>query len=402
MTADMTNVPVQIPVYLDNHATTRLDPRVLEAMMPYLTTEYGNASSTTHLYGMRAKEAVERARSQVAALIGASPKEIIFTSGATESINAALKGALACSSRKRVVTTAIEHKAVLDCCHFLQSRGIEVEVVPVTSEGFVDLAALQTALQEETALVSIIHANNEIGTIQPLEEIARLAKPHGALLHVDAAQSLGKIPIQVRSLGIDLMSMSAHKLYGPKGVGALYVRGGLPGVKLEPLLHGGGQERGLRAGTLNVAGIVGLGAACEIARAEMTTEAERLRQLRDLLLARLREGIEGLVVNGSLTSRLPNNLNVSIPGVEGEALLMSLRNEVAVSSGSACASHTREASHVLKAIGRSPALAHSSLRFGLGRFTTREEVEFAATSVIEKVKKLRSLSPRSSFHSEDT
>lgn len=402
MTAEMTNVPVQVPVYLDNHATTRLDPRVLEAMMPYLTTEYGNASSSTHLYGMRAKEAVERARSQVAALIGASPKEIIFTSGATESINTALKGALACCSRKRVVTSAIEHKAVLDCCHFLQGRGIEVEVVPVTPEGFVDLAALQAALQEETGLVSIIHANNEIGTIQPLDEIARLVRQSGALLHIDAAQSLGKIPIEVRHLGIDLLSLSAHKIYGPKGVGALYVRGGLPGVKLEPLLHGGGQERGLRAGTLNVAGIVGFGAACEIARGEMAAEAERVRQLRDLLLARLQESIEGLVINGSLTSRLPNNLNVSIPGVEGEALLMSLRNEVAVSSGSACASHTREASHVLKAIGRSPALAHSSLRFGLGRFTTLEEIEFAAACVIEKVKKLRSLSPRSSFCSEDT
>jgi cysteine desulfurase len=398
----MTNATLQLPVYLDNHATTQLDPRVLEAMMPYLTTEYGNASSTTHLYGMRAKEAVEAARAKVAALIGASPKEILFTSGATESINTALKGVLASSQRKRVVTSAIEHKAVLDCCSYLQRCGIDVKVLPVTPDGFVDVAALEEALQQETALVSIIHANNEIGTIQPLEEIAHLAKQRGALLHVDGAQSLGKIPIQVRQLGIDLMSVSAHKLHGPKGVGALYVRGGLPGVKLEPLLHGGGQERGLRAGTLNVAGIVGFGAACEIARREMAAEAERLRQLRDLLLARLQDGIEGLVVNGSLTSRLPNNLNVSIPGVEGEALLMALRNEVAVSSGSACASHTREASHVLRALGRDPALAHSSLRFGLGRFTTTQEIELAAALVIEKVKKLRSLSPRTSFYSEDT
>jgi cysteine desulfurase len=379
-------------VYLDHHATTPLDPRVLDAMMPYLTHEFGNASSATHAYGWRAREAVEKARAQVAQLIGAKPREIVFTSGATESINLALQGAVRARRNRtaRIVTTPIEHRATLDCCDHLRAAGAEVASVAVDAEGFVKLDELERELAPGAIVVSIIHGNNEIGTLQDVEAIGRLAGAAGALLHVDAAQSLGKVPIDVRAMGIDLLSMSGHKIYGPKGVGALYVRSGTPGVKLEPILFGGGQERGLRPGTLNVPGIVGFGAACEIAAAEGAQETERLGSLRDLLWSLLQEKVAGVHLNGPRERRLPNNLNVSFERVEGEALLMALR-DVAVSSGSACSSGRREASHVLRAIGVSTQLAHASLRFGLGRWTTREEIEFAAGRVAKEVARLRAI-----------
>lgn len=380
-------------VYLDHHATTPLDPRVLEAMMPYLTNEFGNASSSTHVYGWRAKEAVEKARGEVAQLIGAKPKEIVFTSGATESINLALQGVVRSNRepRRRIVTTRIEHRATLDCCAFLGRQGVEIVHIGVDRGGRVDLEALEQALQVPTLLVSVIHGNNEIGTLQDVAAIGSLAHRAGAVLHVDAAQSLGKVRIDVREFGIDLMSLSAHKLYGPKGVGGLYIRSGTPGVRLEPLLFGGGQERGLRPGTLNVAGIVGFGAACAIAGAEMDREGARLAELRDLLWTRLQATIPKIHLNGTMEHRLPNNLNVSFEGVEGESLMMSLR-DVAVSSGSACSSASREPSHVLRAIGVSNELAHASLRFGLGRWTTRRDIEYAAQRVAAEVRRLRELS----------
>jgi cysteine desulfurase len=380
-------------VYLDHHATTPLDPRVLDAMMPYLTHEFGNASSSTHAYGWRAKEAVEKARGQVAALIGASAKEIIFTSGATESINLALQGAVRANTDapRRIVTTPIEHRATLDCCDYLRENGVEIELVKVDGEGFVILDWLEAALEKPTLLVSILHGNNEIGTLQDIAKIAQICHRRGALLHVDAAQSLGKVPINVRQLGIDMLSASAHKIYGPKGVGALFVKAGTPGVRLAPILHGGGQERGLRPGTLNVPGIVGFGQACALAREEMEEDAARCARLRNLLWELLGKQVEGVRLNGpGWEKRLPNNLNISVEGVEGESLVMALR-DVAVSTGSACASAKREPSHVLRAIGLSPNLAHASLRFGLGRWTTEEEIRFAAERVVQEIQRLRSI-----------
>lgn len=379
-------------IYLDHHATTPLDTRVLEAMLPYLTEEFGNASSATHVYGWRAKEAVEQARQQVARLIGARGKEIVFTSGATESINLALQGIVKAYKDRpaRIVTTTIEHRATLDCCDHLGSQGCEVVLVGVDHEGFVRLDELEEALKTPTLLVSIIHGNNEIGTLQDLRAVSQLCRKAGALLHVDAAQSLGKTPLDVRELGIDLLSMSAHKLYGPKGVGALYVRSGSPGVRLQPLLHGGGQERGLRPGTLNVPGIVGFGKACSLAAELIEQEAARLSALRDLLWELLETQIPNIRLNGPRRCRLPNNLNVSFANVEGESLIMALR-DVAVSSGSACSSAKREPSHVLRAIGLSKALAHASLRFGLGRWTTDEEIRYAARRVAEEVQRLRAM-----------
>lgn len=393
---------MKLPVYLDCHATTPLDPRVLEAMMPYLTTEFGNAASRTHQYGWRAHEAVEKARAQVAALIGAEPKEIIFTSGATESINLALTGAFEAAAagvgphagRNHLVTLATEHKATLDTVRFLERQGARVTVAPVGKDGRADFLALEDLLDDRTLLVSIMHANNEIGVIQPVADLAPAVLKRSALLHVDAAQSLGRLPIDVRRDGIDLMSMSSHKLYGPKGVGALFIRRRTPRIRLTEQIHGGGHERGLRSGTLNVPGIVGFGEACAIAAREMEEEGRRTAALRDRLLERLRTelGPDALRVNGSMEFRLPNNLNVSFRGIEGESLIMGMR-DVAVSSGSACTSASSEPSHVLAAIGLTPEEAHSSLRFGLGRFTTREEIEHAATRVIETVRRLRAMSP---------
>ena len=375
---------MKTPVYFDNHATTAVDPRVFEAMRPYFCEIFGNAASRNHSFGWQAADAVEKARKQVAELIGAAPKEIVFTSGATESNNLAIKGVRA----KHIITVATEHKAVLDTCRRLD----RVTYLPVGRSGLIDLDGLREAITEETGLISVMYANNEIGVVQDLREIGAMAKERGVLVHSDAAQAVGKIPIDVRRDNIDLLSISGHKIYGPKGVGALYVRSRDPRVSVEAQMDGGGHERGMRSGTLNVAGIVGLGEACAIAQREMAEEAARLGGLRDLLKDRIVAGLDEVAVNGSMERRLPNNLNLSFAYVEGEALLMGL-NDVAVSSGSACTSATMEPSYVLKALGVGDELAHSSIRFGLGRFNTREEVEYVAGRVIEVVKKLRELSP---------
>jgi cysteine desulfurase len=379
---------------MDNHSTTTLDPRVLEAMLPYFTTDFGNAASKTHSFGWRAEEAVEKARAQVASLIGARTTEIIFTSGATESINLALKG-VAASRREspcHIVTCVAEHKATLDSCRHLECHGVRVTYLPVNRHGFLTAEEVGEALGSDTALISILHANNEIGTIQPVFEIGKIAAEAGVPLHVDAAQACGRISVNVVRDNISMMSLSAHKLCGPKGIGALYVRRRTPRVRVEPQIHGGGQESGFRAGTANVPAIVGFGAACEIALAEMDDEAKRLAELRDRLLARLRTTIDGIHVNGSMDRRLPNNLNVSFEHVEGDSLIMSMR-DVAVSSGSACTSASAEPSHVLRAIGVSNELAQSSIRFGLGRFNTIEEVDHVAHRVAEAVKQLRGMMP---------
>ena len=385
---------VKLPIYMDNHATTRVDPRVVEAMLPYFTEKFGNAASRNHEYGWKAEEAVETARGQVARLIQATPREIIFTSGATESDNLALKGAAeTCGERgNHIVTQATEHKAVLDTVKRLEQAGFEVSFLPVGKDGLVDPADVGRAITQRTILVSIMHANNEIGVVQPIEEIGRIAKEEGALFHVDAAQSVGKISVDVERDGIDLLAISAHKLHGPKGVGALYVRRKNPHVELAPMIDGGGHERGMRSGTLNVPGIVGLGKACELCEKEMAAEGARLRALRDRLKGAILAGLDGVFVNGSMSRRLPHNLNLSFAGVEGEALLMGI-NDVAVSSGSACTSATLEPSHVLRALGVAEELAHSSVRFGLGRFNTEEEVDYVAARVVETVKRLRELSP---------
>lgn len=385
---------VKTPVYLDNHATTPVDPRVLEAMLPFFCEKFGNPSSRHHSFGWEAEFAVESARKQVAQLIGANAQEIIFTSGATESNNLALKGVAERFVGKgaHIVTAATEHKSVLDACKWLEQRGIEVTYLPVRQDGLIDLDLLRSSLRPQTVLISIMHANNEIGVLQPLDEIGRIAREHGALFHTDAAQSAGKVPIDVDQAHVDLLSLTAHKIYGPKGAGALYVRRKNPRVELAPQLHGGGHERGLRSGTINVPGVVGLGKACEICYLEMAEESLRLGRLRDRLKQLIEEELDGVHVNGSMTRRLPNNLNLSFSHVAAESLLMALR-DVAVSSGSACSSATQAPSHVLKALGLDRERAHSSIRFGLGRFNTEEEIEFAAGRVIETVKKLRELSP---------
>jgi len=384
---------VKLPIYLDNHATTPLDPRVLDAMMPYLTGKFGNAASRGHSFGWAAEEAVEEARAQVAQLIHASPKEIVFTSGATESNNLAIKGvAEACRAKgNHIITQATEHKAVLDTCTRVEKSGCEVTYLPVGSGGRIDLDALRAEITPKTILISVMYANNEIGTIQPIREIGKIAKECEVLFHVDAAQALGKIPIDVEADGIDLLSVSAHKMYGPKGVGALYVRRRNPQVKLAPLIDGGGHERGMRSGTLNVPGIVGLGEASEICRRELVEESERTRRLRDRLKDGLQNSLEAVSINGSLDHRLPNNLNVSFAFIDGESLLMGI-NDVAVSSGSACTSANLEPSYVLKAIGVDDELAHSSIRFGIGRFNTAEEIDYVITRVTEVVSRLRELS----------
>ncbi len=384
---------MKIPIYMDYHATTPVDPRVLDAMLPYFREEFGNASSKSHSFGWHAEEAVEAARAQVAALVGASPREIVWTSGATESNNLAIKGVAEfhAAKGKHLVTVATEHKAVLDSMHALERRGWAVTVLPVARDGRLDPAELKAALRPDTVLVSVMHANNETGVIQPIEEIGAVTRAAGVLLHCDAVQSAGKIPFDVERAQVDLASLSAHKLYGPKGVGALYVRR-KPRVRLTAQMDGGGHERGFRSGTLNVPGIVGFGAACALAQAEREAEAARVLALRERLRAGLAAGLDLLTVNGSLEHRLPGNLNVSFAYVEGEAMMMAIKN-VAVSSGSACTSASLEPSYVLRAMGVGDHLAHSSIRFGLGRFTTEEEVDYTVRLVIEKVKKLRDMSP---------
>jgi cysteine desulfurase len=370
------------PLYLDYHATTPVDPRVLEAMLPYFTERFGNPHSKQHAWGWEGRDAVEAARAQVAALINASAGEIIFTSGATESNNLALRGVVASAGRGRrhVITTAIEHKSVLDVCHGFEADGCAVTVLGVDSGGLVDAAELKRALRAETVLVSVMAANNEIGTVQPMAALGAIVREHGALFHTDAAQAAGKVPIDVRTMNIDLLSLTGHKFYGPKGCGALFIRKARPRIVLVPQAVGGGQENGLRSGTLNVPGIVGLGRAAEICRLEMAEESARLGALRDRLLEGLRANLPGLRVNGTLEQRLPHNLHVSFDAVEGERLLMAL-GDLAVSTGSACASGSQAPSHVLQAIGATSDRSGASVRFGLGRSTSEEDIDFAVERV---------------------
>jgi cysteine desulfurase len=392
------DIPVlRLPVYMDNHATTAVDPRVLEAMLPYFTEHYGNAASRNHVFGWRAEQAVDAARAQVAQAIGAQPSEIVFTSGATESDNLMLKGAARQYREKGdgIVTLATEHKAVLDVVHVLEQEGFRVTIVPVRPDGLVDLEVLARAIDERTAVVSVMWANNEIGTLQPMAGIGRLAKAKGALFAVDAAQAVGKVPVNVDAAQVDLLAISGHKMYGPKGVGALYVRR-KPKVRLVPLIDGGGHEKGMRSGTIDVPGVVGLGAACALAELERPAESERLLALRTLLQERIATRLTGVHVNGTLEERLPGNLNLSFDGIEGEALLLALR-DVAISSGSACSSASIEPSHVIRALGVGPDRAHASIRFGIGRFNTEEEVRFVADQVVATVAKLRELATAEGF-----
>ena len=385
---------LKFPLYLDNHATTRMDPRVFAAMTPYFTEIYGNAASRNHAFGWQAEEAVEQSRKQIADLIGADSNEIVFTSGATESNNLAIKGVAQMYAEKgnHIITAATEHKAILDTCKRLEKDGFRVTYLPVQQDGLVDLNLLRESITDKTILISIMYANNEIGVVQPIQEIGKIAKEKGVLFHTDAVQAVGKIPVNVIKDGVDLLSLTGHKLYGPKGCGALYVRRRNPRVRLAEQMNGGGHERGMRSGTLNVPGIVGLGEACELCNKEMADEAMRLGYLRDKLKNRIFESLDEVYINGSMASRLPHNLNVSFAYVEGESLLMGI-NDVAVSSGSACTSATLEPSYVLKALGAGDDLAHSSIRFGLGRFTTEEEIDYVADKIIDVVKKLRELSP---------
>jgi cysteine desulfurase len=383
------------PVYMDNHATTRVDSRVLEAMLPYFTEKFGNAASRNHSFGWEAEEAVSRSREQIAALIGAKSKEIIFTSGATESDNLAIKGVVEFYKDKgnHIISCVTEHKAVLDSCRALERAGkATVTYLPVDKYGMVDPDAVRRAITDKTVLITIMWANNEIGTIHPIAEIGKIAKEKGIVFHTDAVQAIGKVPVDFEKAGVDLASITAHKIYGPKGIGALYVRSKGPRVRITPQMDGGGHERGMRSGTLNVPGIVGLGAACEIAGKEMPDEAQRLIQLRSQLQAGLFERLDEIYVNGHPTERLPGNLNVSFAYVEGESLLMGI-NDIAVSSGSACTSATLEPSYVIRALGIDDELAHSSIRFGLGRFNTLEEVDYVTDRVSREVKRLREMSP---------
>ncbi len=385
---------VHLPIYMDNHATTPLDPRVLEAMMPYLTTVFGNAASRNHSFGWEAEAAVEKAREQVAKLIGATAKEIIFTSGATESNNLAIKGIAEMYKERgnHIITQVTEHKATLDTCKRLEKYGYRVTYLPVKADGQIDIEDLKRAMDDKTILVTIMIANNEIGVVQPVAEIGKLCHEKGVLFHTDGVQAVGKIPVDVNAMHIDALSLSAHKIYGPKGVGALYVRRRNPRVQISGQIDGGGHERGMRSGTLNVPGIVGLGKACEIAGEEMKAETERLSALRDKLKAKLESNLDYVHVNGSMEHRLPGNLNVSFVYVEGESLLMGI-NDIAVSSGSACTSATLEPSYVLKALGLGDDVAHSSIRFGLGRFNNEAEVDYVGDKLVDVVQKLRELSP---------
>ncbi len=385
---------IKLPIYMDYHATTPVDPRVVEAMVPYFTEHFGNAASRNHPFGWEAEEAVEKARKQVADLIGANAKEIVFTSGATESDNLAIKGVAEMYREKgnHIITCVTEHKAVIDTCKRLEKEGYRVTYLPVQKDGLVNLADLRNAISDKTILITIMAANNEIGVVQPVGEIGAIAKEKGILFHTDAVQAVGKIPFNVNELKVDLAAMSAHKMYGPKGVGALYVRRRNPRVLLSPLIDGGGHERGMRSGTLNVPGIVGFGKAAELCRLEMAADTQRLAGLRDLLNEKLHKGLDEIYINGSVDQRLPHNLNISFAYVEGESLLMGI-NDVAVSSGSACTSASLEPSYVLKALGAGDDLAHSSIRFGLGRWTTEEEVDYVAKKLITVVTRLREMSP---------
>ncbi|HTY56165.1 MAG TPA: IscS subfamily cysteine desulfurase [Candidatus Binataceae bacterium] len=386
---------VKLPIYMDNHATTPLDQRVLDAMMPYFSDRFGNAASRNHSFGWAAEEGVDKARNQIAALINAKSKEIIFTSGATESDNLAIKGVVEFYKEKgnHVITCVTEHKAVLDSCKALERAGkATITYLRVDKNGMVDPDEIRKAITDKTVLITVMFANNEIGTIHPIAEIGKIAKEKGVVFHCDATQGVGKVPVDVEALGIDLLSLSAHKIYGPKGIGALYVRSKGPRVRLTPIIDGGGHERGMRSGTLNVTGIVGLGEACEIAGKEMPAEAARLIDLRNKLQAGLFERLDEIYLNGHPTERLPGNLNVSFAYVEGESLLMGI-HDVAVSSGSACTSATLEPSYVIRALGTEEELAHSSIRFGLGRFNTEEEVDYVADRVVKEVKRLRDMSP---------
>jgi cysteine desulfurase len=384
---------IKTPIYLDNNATTQMDPCVLEAMLPYFTEKFGNAASRNHPYGWVAEEGVDYAREQVAKLIGASEKEIIFTSGATESDNLAIKGVYEMYKDKgnHIITLTTEHKAVLDACKHLEKLGADVTYLDVDSDGLINLKRLEEAMTDKTILVAIMYANNEIGVIQPVKQISEIAHKHGALFFTDAVQAVGKIPVNVITDGIDLLALSGHKMYGPKGVGALYVRRKNPRVKVTSQMDGGGHERGMRSGTLNVPGIVGLGKACELCIEEMETEAVRLSALRDKLESNLTL-LEESYVNGNVNHRLPHTANISFKYVEGEGLMMAMK-DMAVSSGSACTSASLEPSYVLKSLGLSDDLAHSSIRFGLGRFTTEEEVDFAIENTRKAVLHLRELSP---------
>ncbi len=382
-----------MPIYLDYQATTPCDPRVVDIMLPYFTERFGNPHSRNHAYGWDAEEGVERAREQVASLIGANPKEVIFTSGATESNNLALKGVAQFYKERKnhIITVVTEHKCVLDTCRHLEQEGFDVTYLPVQTDGLLDLARLEDAIGPKTLIVSVMGAHNEIGVLQPLAEIGALCRRKGVFFHTDCAQAVGKIPLDVEAMNIDLMSISGHKIYGPKGIGALYVRR-RPRVRLVPLINGGGQERGMRSGTLAPALCVGMGAACALAQAEMPEETPRLLALRDRLLHGLQARLPEIHVNGNLEQRLPGNLNISFAFVEGEGLMMGVK-DLAVSSGSACTSASLEPSYVLRALGVGAEMAHTSLRFGLGRFTTVEDVDHAVAHVIEAVEHLRAMSP---------
>jgi cysteine desulfurase len=385
---------MKLPIYLDYHATTPVDPRVVEAMLPFFTKNFGNPASRNHSFGWEAEEAVETARKQVADLIGANVKEIIFTSGATEANNLAIKGAAEMYREKgnHIITCVTEHKAVIDTCKKLEKQGARVTYLPVQKDGRISLDELKAAITDKTILITIMAANNEIGVLQPIAEIGAIAKEKGILFHTDAVQAVGKIPFDVNQNKVDLVSLSGHKFYGPKGVGALYVRRRNPRVLLSEQISGGGHERGMRSGTLNVPGIVGLGAAAALAKAEMATDAARLSALRDRLNKKLHDNLDEIYINGSTEHRLPHNLNISFAYVEGESLLMGI-NDVAVSSGSACTSASLEPSYVLKALGAGDDLAHSSIRFGLGRWTTDEEVDYVVEKLTTVVRRLREMSP---------
>ena len=390
------NIPegIKLPVYMDNHATTPMDPRVLEEMLPYFMEKFGNAASRNHSFGWAAEEAVENARDRIAKLIGASAKEIIFTSGATESDNLAIKGVAEMYREKgnHIITVVTEHKAVLDTCKRLEKHGYRVTYLPVQKDGLIDLDDLKRSMDDQTILVTIMAANNEIGVLQPVAEIGKLCRERGVIFHTDAVQAVGKVPVDVNKMNIDVASISGHKIYGPKGVGALYVRRKNPRVQVSAIIDGGGHERGMRSGTLNVAGIVGLGKACAIAGEELLQESCRLAGLRNRLRDGIMNHLDEVYINGSTEHRLPGNLNISFAYVEGESLLMGI-NDIAVSSGSACTSATLEPSYVLKALGTGDELAHSSIRFGLGRFNTEAEVDYVAARIVETVTRLRELSP---------
>ncbi len=385
---------MKLPIYLDNHSTTPCDPRVLETMLPYFTEKFGNAASRNHSFGWEAEEAVEVARKQIAHLIHADTKELIFTSGATESDNLALQGVVEMYREKgnHIITGSTEHRAVIDTAKYLEKKGTKVTFLPVDKAGMVSPDDVRNAITDQTILISIMMANNEIGTINPVAEIGKVAKEKGVLFHCDATQGVGKIPVNVQDMGIDLMSFTAHKIYGPKGVGALYVRRKAPRVRLEAMMYGGGHERGMRSGTLPVPLIVGFGKACELCEQEMSTESVRMARMRDRLQEGIMNRMDEVYLNGHPTERLPNNLNISFAYVEGEALLMGVK-EIALSSGSACTSATLEPSYVLRALGVGSDLAHSSIRFGLGRFNTDEEVEYTIDRMLKAVTHLREMSP---------